>query len=56
MKTVDTPRLASGSILRVARHGVGDGGGEAIDPVIIHHIMAVSTLVSLLLLLFILDR
>ncbi len=43
--TVDAPGLALGGIHVVPGHGVRNGGGVPVDPVLVVHIMAVCTLV-----------
>lgn len=43
---VDTPRSACTSILRISRHGIGDGSWVAIDPMSVLNIMTVGALVS----------
>ncbi len=50
-RTVDAPRLAGTGVLRVARHGVGNGLRVAVDPVGVGDIVAVRALVLLVLLL-----
>ena len=45
-KSVDAPQLTLRTIRRVLRHGVGYGGGVAIDPVLICYIMTICTYIK----------